>query len=119
MVERAARITAFGFDAKAARVEVIPRSRGWRTTRALLAMAIGAGVAPVVFILPPHVPWALAAIGAGAFFARRFATERETLLRVEGHCPRCGAEIRVETATPLREPHVLHCGGCLGQVLVE
>lgn len=113
------RISAFGFDSTEASAEVIPRSSGWRMTRALLALAIGLGVAPVVFILPPHVPWALAAVASGAYFARRFATERRTLVRLEGRCPRCGSQIRVEKQTVLKDPHPLSCSGCGNDVLLE
>ena len=113
------RITAFGFASTDANVELIPRSPGWRATRALLAIAIGLGGAPVLFILPPHVPWALAAVGTGAFFARRFATEHRTLVRLDGHCPRCRADIRMEKQTPLKDPHPLSCGGCGNDVLLE
>lgn len=114
-----ARIEAFGYTPTAARAHVVERSASWRMTRALLAAAVGLGAAPVVFLVPPHVPWALAALGLGAWFARRFVRERRTLLSLDGVCPRCGAAVTTHEPTALRTPHDLTCGACRQGLLVR
>lgn len=118
MVETTGRLQAFGYDATQARLTVIPRSVSWRATRAILSAVVGLGAAPVVFILPPHVPWAVLAAGAGLFFARRFALEATTLVSLEGNCPKCGEMIQVDKQMALRSPHELSCPACLQGILL-
>lgn len=113
VLERTGRIEAFGFTPTEAQLRVIPRSTSWRMTRAMLSAAIGLGAAPVVFILPPHVPWALGAAGLGIFFAVRFAREHQTLVSLTGTCPKCGAAVTQDRPAPVRFPHHMSCPACL------
>jgi hypothetical protein len=118
MTETTGRLEAFGQAATTARVKVIARPPSWRATRAILSAVLGLGAAPVVFLLPPHVPWALASIGCGIFFARRFARESTTLVSLEGTCPKCTSPVLVERAVALRIPHELSCVACLQGLLL-
>ncbi len=101
----------FGFDSSEVRVRVRPRDRGWRMAGAAQRLGVGLVAAPLLGLVPPHAPWALGAVAAGAILARRRWTETHTLLEVEGSCPRCGEGFRVST-TRLRHPHPLECDGC-------
>lgn len=118
MNERNGRLEAFGFEPTNARMKVIDRSTSWRMTRSILSAVVGLGAAPVVFLVPPHVPWALASLGAGVFFARRFAIERVTLVEIEGTCPKCGAAVRVDKPVAMREPHEMSCPACMQGLLL-
>jgi len=118
MNDKTGRLEVFGHDPACARAVVIERPGSWRATRALLSGIIGLGAAPLVFFIPPHVPWALGSVLAGAWFARRFATEARTLVSLEGSCPRCGAPITISRPTPLHSPHMLSCGKCMQGVML-
>ena len=112
-----ARFEAFGFQPTPARVRLAKRSASWRMTRALLSLFLGLGLAPVVALLPPHIPWAAGSIIAGCWFAWRFSRERVTLLSYDGTCPRCSGEVQAEPRAPLASSQGVHCGSC-GQGLV-
>ncbi|MGA0872435.1 MAG: hypothetical protein ACO3SJ_06155, partial [Phycisphaerales bacterium] len=43
----------------------ITRTTGWRISRATPPIVVGLLLAPVLFIVPPHVPWSLGALGGG------------------------------------------------------
>ena len=118
MIERNGRLEAFGFEPTTAHMKVIERPTSWRMSRSLLSAAVGLGAAPVVFLVPPHVPWALASLGAGVFFARRFAIEKVTLVEMHGTCPKCGAAVAVEKPVPMRQPHEISCPECLQGLLL-
>lgn len=119
MGETTGRIEAFGYDATTADVRVIPRATSWRMTRALLSLVVGLGAAPLVFFVPPHVPWVLASVGLGGFFARRFALERRTLVSLQGTCPKCGKPVTVDKPVALRDPHELTCPHCLHGLMLR
>jgi hypothetical protein len=112
-----ARFDAFGFEPTPVHVRLVKRSTSWRMTRALLSLFVGWGLAPVVALLPPHIPWAAGSIIAGCYFAWRFSRERVTLLTYAGACPRCGNEVAAEPRAPLASSQSVHCGSC-GQGLV-
>lgn len=114
-----ARLACFGAPSTSARVELIARPFSWRLTRALLAGAIGLGLAPVVAILPPHLPWAGAALIGGGVIARGRWAEHYTLRRVSGTCPRCSGTIEVEPQRRLRTPQTVTCAHCGETVLLE
>lgn len=69
-------------------------------------------MAPAVGLVPPHVPWALAALGIGGFMGIRKWRERFTLLSFEGICPRCGGRLSLNPGIPLRPVIALTCDGC-------
>lgn len=106
-----ARAVLFGFDPSPVALEVLPRTRRWRLVGAARAFAVSLVVAPVVAVVPPHAPWAIGALAAGAYFARRRWTETHTLAAVEGVCPKCGASFDTKPSR-LRRPHPLECEQC-------
>jgi hypothetical protein len=111
-VEIPGRLSLFGHDPVEARVTLRPRSRGWRMRRTLL---FGGGIlalAPLVALLPPHAPWAVAAVGGGVFVGRRQWLHRYTVLGMSGSCPRCGAAFSLSPGTRLRRPHAISCDDC-------
>ena len=107
-----ARITLFGFDVVPANARIEARSVGWRALRTSMALAAGLIVAPVVFLVPPHAPWALAALGIGLVTARRRWAEVHTLHFFEGACPRCGEGVSISRPARLRHPHAVSCPSC-------
>lgn len=114
-----ARITLFGFSPTAADVAVVHRPRSWRATRALLSVGIAVGIAPVVGLLPPHVPWVVLALAVGAYLAGKRWSERYTLHSLAGRCPKCGHELASDSPTKLGRPHTLSCTGCRHELLLE
>ncbi len=101
----------FGFDATVVGVDVVARSRRWRLVGALQALGASLLLAPVAAVIPPHAPWAIGALAAGGYFARRRWVETHTLVGVDGACPKCGAAFKTRKAQ-LRRPHPLDCDGC-------
>ena len=111
-------LTLFGFPTRTVPIRIRPRSKAWRLGGAARTFAVFGVVAPVVAILPPHAPWALGALGAGAFLARRRWQEDFTIEHLEGECPKCDHLIRV-TGVRLRVPHPVTCDGCHHQVTLK
>ncbi len=107
-----AKIELFGFEPTPADVAVAYRAPGWRSSRALLYLAVCWALVPVVAIIPPHIPWAATAFIAGIVLSVRKAREEYTLLHLEGSCPKCGARQEIEKPTRLNRPHSLTCPGC-------
>ncbi len=81
-------------------------------------MAIALLVAPVMGLIPPHVPWVLGALTGGGLLARRRWTERFTVMGVEGTCPRCGAAVKAANGR-LRSPHPAVCEACHFEASVQ
>lgn len=106
-----ARLTLFGFDDSEATVRVRPRSRSWRVWGAARTQAVGLVLAPVVGLVPPHVPWALGALGVSFFLARRRWHHVFTVESVTGSCPKCGKAVSARSGM-LRDPHPVPCDGC-------
>lgn len=111
-----ARLSVFGSDSGPARVKLLPRDDRWRMMAAARWGIAGLVAAPLVVLIPPHVPWALGALGGGGFMGLRRWKERVTLTALEGACPRCGMALALDRPTRLREPHMLSCPGCQHEV---
>jgi len=107
-----ARITLFGFDAVQAHARVETRSKRWRARRASIALGAGLMLAPAVVLIPPHAPWALAALGMGFVMARRRWAEAHTLHFLDGACPRCGEGVSLSRPVRLLHPHPISCPSC-------
>lgn len=105
------RVEAFGFTTTNAEIDAIARPASWRATRALLAAGIGLGAAPVVALVPPHIPWVLGSLIGGAVIARKRATEHFTLRSLDAKCPRCGEPLTTETGR-LAGTRQLQCARC-------
>lgn len=107
-----ARAESFGDEPTRGHVHVIARTSGWRVSHATPPLVIGLLLAPVLFIVPPHVPWALGAVGVGVLLAVRKWNERLTLTRVAVPCPHCGQPLPRTGPVALRQPHSLSCDAC-------
>ena len=105
-------LSVFGYPSTRAHLEAIRRSTGWRGFRATLFLAVGVALTPVVALVPPHAPWAVAALGTAGFLAFRKWRERFTLLSLEGACPRCHHSLMVRKRTPLGKGLTLSCPSC-------
>lgn len=107
-----AQIELFGFASTPAHVEVISRAPSWRVSRALLSLAVAWGTIPVVFWLPPHLPWVLGAFVLGIYFAWKYFTQHHTMTVLEGKCPKCAAPQALEKPVRFHTPYKLSCAGC-------
>lgn len=105
-------LSLFGFPGTPARLEVLPRSTGWRFLRAAGFIGGGLVLAPAVGLVPPHAPWVLAAVGLGGFLGIRKWRERYTILSFQGLCPKCGGTLFVASGTPLRPVMTIPCAEC-------
>ena len=101
----------FGFPDTPVELSVRRRAVSWRVGGAARTLALFVVVAPLVAIVPPHAPWAIGALATGLILARRRWSERLTLERVDGSCPRCGAPLVVK-AGRLELPHPVSCDAC-------
>lgn len=106
-----AEAVVFGFPATPVELSVRRREVGWRAGGAARTLAIFVVVAPFVAIVPPHAPWAIGALATGLILARRRWSERCTLERIRGACPKCGEPLAVK-AGRLRTPHSVACERC-------
>lgn len=114
-----AQLTLFGFTPTAADVQVIARPGSSRVMRAVLWLGICWAMIPLVLFIPPHVPWVVAAFGAGIYFARKRLTERYTLTSFDGVCPKCGHMQQVRSGASLKTPFPIICESCLNELLLE
>lgn len=105
------RLDAFGFQPSRVQIDAIARSNSWRMTRALLAVGIGIGIAPVAALVPPHIPWVLAALIGGTVVAGRRLTEHFTLRSMAANCPRCGEPVTTEPGR-LTADRTVRCTAC-------
>lgn len=115
----AARLSLFGFRPAPAEVEVVERPRAWRVQRAVGSLLAAWLIAPVAFLIPPHVPWALLAFGAGVYLFFKFWTEERTVVRFAGACPKCKEALSLGVPTKLRVPHPMSCERCSQDLLLE
>lgn len=107
-----ARLRLPGHEETPARAEVIYRSRSLRLTRALLSLLGFWALVPIVFFLPPHLPWSLAAFALGIYFAWANWSGAYEIRAMEGVCPRCGNALAVKPGTKISLPHKITCYNC-------
>lgn len=108
----AARIVLPGSGTGPADVEVVYQPRATRYTRAILALVVSWLAIPVVFFIPPHIPWALAAFGLGVFLFWRTTQGEYFVASFEGACPRCAEPLALKSGARIRGRHTLECYGC-------
>ncbi len=101
-----------------ARARVIERTAAWRRSSVLMQLGIWL-LAPVVFWIPPHVPWVLTVLAVGAVRALNRFREHRTLVSLHGACPRCGAEQDFRELGRMRQPHTAHCPACRWELRVD
>lgn len=90
-----------------------------RTTRAVFQLLGFWLLVPVVALIPPHAPWAIAALLLGLYFFRRSRAGALVVQRFQGRCPRCGGELHLQPGTRIRVPHPLGCPHCHFEPVLE
>jgi hypothetical protein len=84
-------------------------------TRAIRAVLVLLGcwiAAPVLFFIPPHIPWVILAAAGGVYLAVRQWRGEYLVGRFSGACPRCGAALKIEQGAKIRLPHTIDCYQC-------
>lgn len=76
-------------------------------------------LAPVVFWIPPHIPWVLLVLVVGAVRAFNRFREHRTLVSLRGACPKCGTEQEFRETGRMRQPHLVHCANCRWELAVD
>jgi ribosomal protein S27AE len=114
-----AQLDLFGFHPTPARVVLLPRSGAWRAGHAFGLLLLCWAAIGVVMWLPPHIPWVLAAFFLGIFFFVKYIRERNTLVELDGTCPRCGAAQTIRKPTRLGVPHRVYCPKCRQMLLLR
>ena len=109
--EVAARLVFAGGQAGPARARVIERTAAWRRSSALTQLAWWL-LAPLVFWIPPHIPWVLLVLAIGAVRAMNRFREYRTLVSLRGACPKCGTEQEFRETGRMKQPHTVHCANC-------
>ena len=93
-----------------AKLEFRPRSV--RVTRAAVSLLGFWLLAPIVFFLPPHIPWAAGAFLAGLFFGYRNLRGTFIVHSFTAPCPRCQSPLVIAPGEKIRSPHTLDCYNC-------
>ncbi|MBW3629370.1 MAG: hypothetical protein KY464_08750 [Gemmatimonadetes bacterium] len=114
-----ARLTLRGHQPRAAELVVVYRAPRTRATRALLSLVGLWALAPVVAVVPPHIPWAVIAFCGGIYFAIRQWTGEYLVHRFEGACPRCAATLPLSAGSRIRLPHSMVCYSCHHEPVLE
>jgi hypothetical protein len=102
----------FGFASTPVDLEVEYRPRQQRTTSALLALVGCWLLVPLVFFIPPHLPWALGAFFAGIYFAVSNARGVYVVRSMEAACPKCAAPMKLAAGTRFKPPKSMTCDAC-------
>jgi hypothetical protein len=88
------------------------RSRRTRLTSALLVLLGCWILAPLLFLIPPHLPWGLGALVAGLFLAYRRWTGEYVVHSFEGRCPGCDGSLTMKPDQLVQLPHTMPCYNC-------
>ena len=118
IVEVPARLVFANGEWTEARARVIERTAAWRRSSALMQLGIWL-LAPVVFWIPPHIPWVLTVLAVGAVRALNRFREHRTLVSLEGACPKCGNEQVFRETGRMKAPHAVHCAACHWELRVD
>lgn len=105
-------LTLPGHDPVPGHADLEFRPRSERITRGVGSLVGFTLLGAVVAILPPHIPWALIALCAGAIVSFRNFRGVFAVRSFEGNCPRCGAPLKVEPGSRIKPPHELDCYSC-------
>ncbi|MEX2582704.1 MAG: hypothetical protein WD766_05500 [Gemmatimonadota bacterium] len=108
----AAHLTLRAHNRAPARVELVYRPASRRMLRTVLWLIACWGSVPIVLWIPPHYPWAAAALVAGAYLAYRDWTGRYAIHSFAGICPRCGSPLSFGVERKVDLPHTLTCFSC-------
>lgn len=113
-----ARLVFMGGQSSEARARVIERSAAWRRSQAIKDLLLLLLV-PIVFFIPPHIPWVAIVIGLALFRAFNHNREYRTLLSLHGACPKCGTEQDFTELGRMGNPHKVTCANCQWDSYVE
>jgi hypothetical protein len=102
-----------------ARIGVVRKPLPGRLALTLLSLAAFWGPIPWLVWVPPHYPWPILAVCAGAFLAHRFWHGRFVVRYFAGPCPRCGRHLRIAAGERIDLPHLVTCFGCHFESLLE
>lgn len=105
-------ITLPGHHPAPARVELVYRPTSWRLVRTLACVVFFWGIIPLVVWIPPHYPWVLGSLAAGAYLAHRAWMGRFRVRAFAGICPRCEQELSLPPGSGISLPHTLTCYSC-------
>ena len=108
----AASIRLRGHSPRPAELSVEPRSRQTRLSRTIATLLGFLVLAPAVFFIPPHFPWAITAVLLGSYFAYKQWTGEYIVHSFSGACPRCGTELKIEPGSKIRLPLQMDCYAC-------
>lgn len=111
-VSESARLTLAGHEPVAAQATVVYRPARERTTRALIALLGFWALVPIVFFIPPHIPWALIAFVCGIYFSIKQWRGEYIVQSFTGECPRCHSPLTIAPGTRIRLPHKIDCFNC-------
>lgn len=106
------RLRLSGHGATPARAEVVYRPQSVRFARGLSSLLGLWALVPIVFFIPPHLPWALAAFTLGIYFGWTNWRGGFVVQTLEAECPRCGNALTVEPGTKIRAEHAVTCYAC-------
>lgn len=112
-------LTLFGFAPSPVRAELVPLAPSVRFTRAMVALFVCWALAPIVFFVPPHLPWVLGAVGGGVYLAWKEWRGVYQVKRLEAACPSCGKALSIEPGKRIRLPYTIVCYGCHQEPLLE
>ena len=113
-----ARLVFAGGEWTQAQARVIERTPAWRRSAALMQLGWWL-LAPVVFWIPPHIPWVLLVLAIGAVRALNRFREQRTLVSLRGPCPKCGTEQEFRELGRMKQPHAVHCAHCRWELRVD
>lgn len=107
-----AQLTLRAHAAAPARVELLCNPAGRRALQSAAWLVLFWGAIPFLLWVPPHYPWAAAALISGAYLSYRSWTGRYTIRSFAGICPRCGSPLALGVDRTVDLPHTLTCFSC-------
>lgn len=114
-----ARLSLFGFVPTPATLSATRRPRAERVLRAIFAVATAVVVAPIVFLIPPHIEWVVLTVITGLYWTRKNWIAELVVESLNAVCPRCYARVTAKAGTTLRLPHGLVCYSCHEHPVLE
>lgn len=101
-----------GHEAVPATLQIHQRPPGTRALRSGGFLLLFLLLALVGAIIPPHIPWALGALGAGLYLGHREWHAKMRVESFEGRCPRCGSALKLGAGQDIQLPLTLTCFHC-------
>lgn len=83
-----------------------------RVARSILSIVAAAFLAPLVFLIPPHLEWVILTVAGGVYWARKNWVAEFVVASCDAVCPRCHSPITIKSGTTLRLPHTVVCYSC-------